>query len=65
MQFSAAQIAQIIGGQIEGDGNVSVGSFGKIEEAKTGQLAFLANPNMRNTCIQQVPRSSSLISLNS
>lgn len=44
MQFSAAQIAQIIGGQIEGDGNVSVGSFGKIEEAKTGQLAFLANP---------------------
>lgn len=44
MQFSAAQIAQIIGGQIEGDGNVSVGSFGKIEEAKAGQLAFLANP---------------------
>ena len=44
MQFSAAQIAQIIGGQIEGDGNVSVGSFGKIEEAKSGQLAFLANP---------------------
>lgn len=44
MQFSAAQIAQIIGGQIEGDGNISVGSFGKIEEAKSGQLAFLANP---------------------
>lgn len=44
MQFSAAQIAQIINGQVEGDGGVSVASFGKIEEAKEGQLAFLANP---------------------
>lgn len=44
MQFSAAQIAQIIQGRIEGDASVTVGSFGKIEEAKPGQLAFLANP---------------------
>ena len=44
MQFSAAQIAQIIGGSVEGDAGVMVGSFGKIEEAKEGQLAFLANP---------------------
>ena len=44
MQFSAAQIAQIIGGQVEGDSLVTVGAFGKIEEAKAGQLAFLANP---------------------
>ncbi len=44
MQFSAAQIAAIINGSIEGDPGVLVGSFGKIEEAGEGQLAFLANP---------------------
>ena len=44
MQFTAAQIALLINGQIEGDPEASIGSFGKIEEAKPGQLAFLANP---------------------
>jgi UDP-3-O-[3-hydroxymyristoyl] glucosamine N-acyltransferase len=44
MQFSAAQIAIMIGGKIEGNANASVQSFGKIEEAVEGQLAFLANP---------------------
>lgn len=44
MQFTAAQIAMIINGKVEGDPNAAVGSFGKIEEARQGQLAFLANP---------------------
>ncbi len=44
MQFTAAQIAIIINGKLEGDANVSVGSFGKIEEASVGDIAFLANP---------------------
>jgi UDP-3-O-[3-hydroxymyristoyl] glucosamine N-acyltransferase len=44
MTFSASQIALLINGRIEGDANASVTSFGKIEEAKAGQLAFLANP---------------------
>jgi UDP-3-O-[3-hydroxymyristoyl] glucosamine N-acyltransferase len=44
MQFTAGQIAMIINGKIEGDPNIAVGSFGKIEEAQAGQLAFLANP---------------------
>lgn len=44
MTFSAAQIALLIQGKVEGDATVSVASFGKIEEAKSGQLAFLANP---------------------
>jgi UDP-3-O-[3-hydroxymyristoyl] glucosamine N-acyltransferase len=44
MQFSAAQIAQLIGGRTEGDAGVTVSSFGRIEEAVGGQLAFLANP---------------------
>lgn len=44
MKFSAAQIAQIINGTIVGDAERSVGNFAKIEEAKEGDLAFLANP---------------------
>jgi UDP-3-O-[3-hydroxymyristoyl] glucosamine N-acyltransferase len=44
MQFSAAQIALLINGSVEGDESMTVGSFGKIEEAQQGQLAFLANP---------------------
>lgn len=44
MQFSAQQIALMIDGKIDGNAAVSVGSFGKIEEAVPGQLSFLANP---------------------
>ncbi len=44
MEFTAAQIASIINGKIEGNADALVSSFGKIEEAKKGQLAFLANP---------------------
>lgn len=44
MQFNAAQIASLINGKIEGDDTISVSSFGKIEHAEEGQLAFLANP---------------------
>ena len=44
MTFTAAQIAMLISGKTEGDAAVQVNSFGKIEEAVQGQLAFLANP---------------------
>ena len=44
MQFTAQQIAELINGKIEGDADVAVSSFGKLEEATEGQLAFLANP---------------------
>lgn len=44
MQFKASQIATIINGSIEGDADMIVSSFGKIEEAQKNQLAFLANP---------------------
>ena len=43
MQFSALQIAQMTNGKVEGNADVSVMSFGKIEEATEGQLTFLAN----------------------
>lgn len=44
MKFSAIQISLIIGGKVDGDPDASVTSFGKIEEALPGQLAFLSNP---------------------
>ena len=44
MQFTAQQIADLIDGKIEGDPNVAVSSFGKLEEATKGQLAFFSNP---------------------
>ncbi len=44
MQFPAAQIALLVNGKIEGDPSVTVNSFGKIEDAKEGQLTFFANP---------------------
>ena len=44
MQFTAAQIAMIINGKVEGNPETLVQSFGKIEEAQAGQLSFLANP---------------------
>jgi len=44
MQFTAAQIATMINGRVEGNPETAVGSFGKIEEALPGQLSFLANP---------------------
>jgi UDP-3-O-[3-hydroxymyristoyl] glucosamine N-acyltransferase len=44
MKFPASQIAMIISGKVDGDPNIAVDSFGKIEEAGKGQLTFLANP---------------------
>jgi UDP-3-O-[3-hydroxymyristoyl] glucosamine N-acyltransferase len=44
MQFTAAQIAMIVNGKVDGNADTAVTSFGKIEEAQNGQLAFLANP---------------------
>lgn len=44
MEISAKELAALIGGQIEGDPDVKVCTFSKIEEARPGSLTFLANP---------------------
>ncbi len=44
MVFTAQQIAGYTGGTVEGDPNVTVNNFAKIEEGTEGALSFLANP---------------------
>ena len=44
MEFTAELIAGYLGGEIAGDPKAAVSTFAKIEEAKPGALAFLANP---------------------
>jgi UDP-3-O-[3-hydroxymyristoyl] glucosamine N-acyltransferase len=44
MKFTVGQIAEILGAEIEGDKNSSIGNVAKIEEAKSGDIAFLSNP---------------------
>lgn len=44
MEFSAAQIAQLLNGSVEGNPDVTVNNIAKIEEGSEGKLSFLANP---------------------
>jgi len=44
MEFSAAQIADLLGGKVEGNPETKVSNLSKIEEGTAGTLSFLANP---------------------
>ena len=44
MEFTAKQIADFIGGRVEGDENAAVHTFAKIEEGQPGAISFLSNP---------------------
>ncbi|MDE5726152.1 MAG: UDP-3-O-(3-hydroxymyristoyl)glucosamine N-acyltransferase [Duncaniella sp.] len=44
MELTASQLAAIVGGEVEGNGDVAVGTFARIEEGHPGALSFLANP---------------------
>ncbi len=44
MEFTAKQIAEYLGGVVEGDANAKVKAFAKIEEGTPGAISFLANP---------------------
>lgn len=48
MEFTAKQIAELIGGRVEGDENVTVSSFAKIEEGHEGAISFLSNPKYQH-----------------
>ena len=44
MEFTARQIADMIGGRVEGDEQAKINTFAKIEEGKKGAISFLSNP---------------------
>lgn len=44
MEFSAVQIAGLLGGEIIGNPEITVSTLSKIEEGQPGALSFLANP---------------------
>ncbi len=44
MEFSIAQIAAMLGGEVKGDGTAKINMLAKIQDAKKGQIAFLSNP---------------------
>ena len=44
MTITPNQLASMIGGKVEGDGETILTGFGKIEEAGAGQVSFIANP---------------------
>ena len=44
MEFTAKQIAEFVGGRVEGNENAAVHTFAKIEEGTPGALSFLSNP---------------------
>ena len=48
MEFTVQQIAQLLKGEVQGNLSLTIGSLGKIQEAKSGQIAFLSNPKYEN-----------------
>lgn len=43
MEFTAKQIAEYLGGTVDGNGDATVNTFAKIEEGVPGALSFLSN----------------------
>ncbi|HRI80128.1 MAG TPA: LpxD N-terminal domain-containing protein, partial [Cyclobacteriaceae bacterium] len=44
MEFTLKQIAGMLGGEVRGDGSLKINMLAKIQDARVGQIAFLANP---------------------
>ncbi len=44
MEFTLNQIAGMLGGEVRGDGNQKINMLAKIQDARPGQISFLANP---------------------
>ena len=44
MEFTAKQIAEFVGGRIEGNENAAIHTFSKIEEGREGAISFLSIP---------------------
>ena len=44
MEFKAKEIAEILGGTVDGNPEAKVTSFARIESGKPGSISFFANP---------------------
>ncbi len=44
MEITAGFVASLVNGAVEGDANTRIKGFAKIEEAKSGDISFIANP---------------------
>lgn len=44
MKITPKMLASFVNGEVEGDGDVEITGFAKIEEAKPGDISFIANP---------------------
>lgn len=44
MEITAAELSSLLEGKVEGDSNVIIRNFAKIEDAGEGDLTFIANP---------------------
>ncbi|MFK7807123.1 MAG: UDP-3-O-(3-hydroxymyristoyl)glucosamine N-acyltransferase [Saprospiraceae bacterium] len=44
MEFTAKEIALLVNGTVEGNGQVTISAPAKIEEAQAGNISFIANP---------------------
>ncbi|MBS3768672.1 MAG: UDP-3-O-(3-hydroxymyristoyl)glucosamine N-acyltransferase [Bacteroidales bacterium] len=44
MEYTARQIADLLDGDLEGDPEIKIEGFSKIEEGKEGTISFIANP---------------------
>ena len=44
MEFKAREIADILGGTVDGNPDASVTTFARIEQGKPGAICFFANP---------------------
>ena len=43
MKLTLAKIAELIDGELVGDGSVEINGVGKIEDAHKGQITFISN----------------------
>lgn len=44
MKFTIDEVAQMLGGEVKGNGSETVNMVARIQEAKKGQITFLSNP---------------------
>ncbi len=61
MEMTTGALASLINGVVEGDSNIILSGFAKIEEADKGQLTFIANPKYAHF-IESTKASAVLVS---